>query len=95
MKPQFKRSENKLKLAGRRAIRIIGVIIVILVLLGSSGPAYQSLSQTKDIRQYSPVGQMVDVGGYRLNLHCTGQGSPTIVLESGLGGPGLQWALVQ
>jgi len=30
-------------------------------------------------------GQLVDVGGHRLHLHCTGTGSPTVVLEPGLG----------
>ena len=28
-------------------------------------------------------GQLVDVGGHRLHLHCTGSGSPTVVLEPG------------
>jgi hypothetical protein len=31
-------------------------------------------------------GQLVDVGGHRLHLYCTGSGSPTVVLEPGLGG---------
>ena len=31
-------------------------------------------------------GQLVDVGGYRLHLHCTGTGSPTVILEPGQGG---------
>ena len=30
-------------------------------------------------------GQLIDVGGSRLHLHCTGSGSPTVVLEPGLG----------
>ena len=30
-------------------------------------------------------GQLVDVGGHRLHLHCTGSGSPTVVLEPGAG----------
>ena len=30
---------------------------------------------------------LVDVGGYRLALHCIGEGSPTVVLETGLGAP--------
>jgi hypothetical protein len=32
-------------------------------------------------------GQLVDVGGHRLHLYCTDSGSPTVVLEPGLGGP--------
>jgi len=76
-------------------MRIAGVIIVVVILLGGSGLAYQSASEAKDKQQYPPPGQLFDVGGYRLHLYCTGQGSPTVVLESGLAGPALQWALVQ
>lgn len=28
-------------------------------------------------------GQLIDIGGYRLHLHCVGKGSPTVVLEPG------------
>ena len=31
-------------------------------------------------------GQKVDVGGYRIYIHCTGSGSPTVVGETGSGG---------
>ena len=30
-------------------------------------------------------GQLVDVGGYRLHIHCTGSGAPTVVLQPGAG----------
>ena len=30
-------------------------------------------------------GQLIDVGGHRLHLNCTGSGSPTVVLEPGAG----------
>ena len=30
-------------------------------------------------------GRLIDVGGHRLHLHCTGSGSPTVVLEPGAG----------
>jgi len=42
-----------------------------------------------------PPGELVDVGGHRLHLYCAGQGSPTVVLESGLGGFSLEWWQVQ
>jgi hypothetical protein len=38
---------------------------------------------------------LVDVGGYRLAIHCIGEGSPTVVLETGLGAPSEYWAPVQ
>src|SRR5262245_11968113 len=38
--------------------------------------------------------QLVDVGGYRLHLKCSGNGSPTVVLEAGLGGSSDDWGKV-
>jgi pimeloyl-ACP methyl ester carboxylesterase len=43
-------------------------------------------------------GRLIDVGGYRLHLHCIGQrsaGEPTLVLEAGLGESSLTWAGIQ
>jgi pimeloyl-ACP methyl ester carboxylesterase len=38
-----------------------------------------------DANAYPMPGQLVDVGGHRLHLSCTGSGSPTVVLEPGAG----------
>jgi pimeloyl-ACP methyl ester carboxylesterase len=42
-----------------------------------------------------PPGRLVDVGGYRLHLYCTGSGSPTVVVIDGFGDFSFDWALVQ
>ena len=42
-----------------------------------------------------PPGTLVDIGGLRLHLHCSGEGSPTIVLDAALGASSLSWSLVQ
>ena len=42
-----------------------------------------------------PIGQLVDVGGYRLHLACRGDGGPTVVMEAAIGETGLLWSLVQ
>jgi pimeloyl-ACP methyl ester carboxylesterase len=42
-----------------------------------------------------PIGQLVDVGGYRLHLACQGEGSPAVVMEAAIGETGLLWSLVQ
>ena len=45
-----------------------------------------------------PPGQLVDVGGWRLHINCTGEGrpaQPTVILESGLGDFSVEWSLVQ
>jgi pimeloyl-ACP methyl ester carboxylesterase len=38
---------------------------------------------------------LVDVGGYRLAIHCIGERSPTVVLETGFGAPSEYWAPIQ
>jgi pimeloyl-ACP methyl ester carboxylesterase len=43
----------------------------------------------------TPPGKLVDVGGRRVHLYCTGKGSPTVILESGAGSFSIDWALVQ
>ena len=38
---------------------------------------------------------MVDLGGHRLHVNCTGHGTPTVVVETGLGDFSFDWLLVQ
>ena len=42
-----------------------------------------------------PLGTLVDVGGHRLHVRCTGRGNPTVVVENGLGDFSFDWLLVQ
>src|SRR5262245_45485638 len=45
-----------------------------------------------------PPGKLVDLGGWRLHLNCTGRVSasqPTVILEAGAGGFSVDWSLVQ
>lgn len=51
--------------------------------------------QQGDRRAYPPPGKLVDVGGYRLHLNCTGRNGPTVVLIAGAGDFSFDWGLVQ
>src|SRR5215471_4833148 len=45
-----------------------------------------------------PPGRLIDVGGWRLHLNCTGQrgaNQPLVVLEAGAGDFSVEWGLVQ
>jgi len=44
---------------------------------------------------YARVGQLVDAGGFRLNLYCMGSGSPTVVFDSGWEDWAPAWSTVQ
>jgi pimeloyl-ACP methyl ester carboxylesterase len=43
--------------------------------------------------QPPPVGRLVDAGGYRVHLNCTGSGSPTVMVVGG--GFSFDWGLIQ
>ena len=42
-----------------------------------------------------PLGRLVDLGGYRLHLDCTGKGKRTVVFSNGAGDFSFDWYLVQ
>jgi len=45
---------------------------------------------------YTKPQQLVNVGhGRRMNLYCLGSGSPTVILDAGMGDSTISWALVQ
>jgi pimeloyl-ACP methyl ester carboxylesterase len=44
---------------------------------------------------YAQPGELVDVGGFRLNLYCSGSGSPTVVFDSGYEDWAPAWSMVQ
>jgi pimeloyl-ACP methyl ester carboxylesterase len=45
---------------------------------------------------YTQAQRLVDVGhGRRMNIYCLGAGSPTVILDAGMGDSTISWALVQ
>lgn len=68
------------------------VMVVLCLGLILLGVIYESAAEAADVRAYPPPGQMVDVGGYRLHLNCMGSGSPTVVIEAGLGDWSASWS---
>jgi pimeloyl-ACP methyl ester carboxylesterase len=64
--------------------RLLHPVLAVLV-LASIGGGYETVAEAADAAAYPMPGQLIDVGGHRLHLHCTGSGSPTVVLEPGGG----------
>jgi len=44
---------------------------------------------------YPPPGRLIDIGGRKLHLNCSGTGSPTVILVGGGGAYSIDWALIQ
>ncbi|HEV8052100.1 MAG TPA: hypothetical protein VGP47_06380, partial [Parachlamydiaceae bacterium] len=72
----------------------LGLICLMAVLL-LSGAAYQFISTKIDESTYPPPGSLIDVGGYRLHINCSGNGGPTVILDAGMGCNSIEWTLVQ
>jgi pimeloyl-ACP methyl ester carboxylesterase len=80
---------------GHRARRVLVVLALALLALALAGATYQAVATAVDGRRYPPPGRLVDVGGYRLHIDCTGQGRPTVILDALFPGTVSNWAWVQ
>jgi pimeloyl-ACP methyl ester carboxylesterase len=79
----------------RWTMRIFVGLATFLVVAAFSGVTYQWLATRKDLAATKPPGHLVDIGGHRLHLWCTGDGAPAVILETGLGGSSADWGFVQ
>jgi pimeloyl-ACP methyl ester carboxylesterase len=68
--------------------------VVGVLALASVGGMTQAIVGHQDAGEFARPGSLYDVGGHRLHMNCTGSGSPTVVLENGLGGSSPQWGRV-
>src|SRR5437016_3557801 len=80
----------------RRSLRsltrrlVLYPLFVGLVVAGVGG-SYETIQEQVDRSATATPGHLVDVGGRRLYVHCTGSGSPTVVLVSGLAETSVYW----
>src|SRR6185437_3838481 len=88
----------------RRTIkqRLVRVLVICSLLLAGLllngllyGLSFQAIASAVDAAHYPAPGKLVDIGGYKLHINCTGTGSPTVILDAGLGGTSLDWSKVQ
>ena len=80
------------KRRGRGCLMWLGASLTTLLGLMLVGYIYEPIAEAADAKAYPPPGQMVDVGGYSLHINCTGEGSPTVVIEAGWGDSSAGWA---
>ncbi len=73
---------------------LIGLAVV-LAITAAVGAVYQAIGTERDRRAFPMPGQLVDVGGYKMHIDCSGQGSPAVILDSGLGDSYITWEKVQ
>jgi pimeloyl-ACP methyl ester carboxylesterase len=71
------------------------VLLGTLAVLPLAGAMYQAIVTWRGRRRFPPPGRLVRVNEGRMHIHSTGEGTPTVVLESGMGASCLSWTLVQ
>jgi uncharacterized membrane protein len=61
----------------RRLRNALLTLIGIVILLAFAGATYQAIETQANAHRSPEAGRLVDIGGYRLKINCTGKGSPT------------------
>jgi hypothetical protein len=70
-----------------RSARWLLYLVLAALGIAAVGGGYETVRESLDARAYPMPGQLVDVGGHRLHLHCTGSGTPTVVWNQVWGRP--------
>ena len=78
-----------------RIARVVLAATVVSLMLPVAGALYEAMAARSDAGAAPSAGRLIDVGGFRLHIYCVGSGSPTVILDAGLGGTSLDWSLVQ
>lgn len=76
-----------------RKITLVTLGTLILLLL--AGYTYQTVSLKNASDSIKPPGKLFTVNDYKIHLHCTGSGSPTVILEASEGGLASSWGWIQ
>jgi Serine aminopeptidase, S33 len=76
--------QSRRTLRSRARVLVLYPVFAALA-LSALGGGYETYLETTDSASTAMPGQLVDVGGHKLHIDCTGTGSPTVVLEPGMG----------
>lgn len=79
----------------RMTERVVLSLITLVAITVACSTAFNALAIHHFRAAYRPPGQIYEVGGYRMHIYCTGNGSPTLILDAGFGGDFLVWSKVQ
>jgi pimeloyl-ACP methyl ester carboxylesterase len=75
---------------------LVGALLLSIdgVVLGQTKPA-PAMAEDQRLLPYVKPGQLVDIGGRRINLHCMGAGAPAVILMAGSSSWSPVWYKVQ
>lgn len=86
---------SKLRVLGRWLLRGVLALFGLLILAAVTGAVYESIARFSDEKRFPAPGRLVNIGTHRLHINCTGQGSPTVILDAGAAMWSTSWWWVQ
>lgn len=75
-------------------LRLLGILALLLVVLGIIGALYENRSQRLVAQSFPPPGELYQVNGRTMHMHCMGEGAPTVILDAGQGGWSTDWTAI-
>ena len=66
----------------KRGLLALAILLVALPILGFG---YETIASAVEVRQFPAPGKLVVVDGHQMHINCIGEGSPTVVMDAGLG----------
>ena len=75
--------------------RVVLSLFALIAITVACSTAFNALAIHHFRTTYHPPGQLLEVGGYRMHIYCTGSGSPTLILDAGFGDDWFVWSKVQ
>src|ERR1700739_1480792 len=75
--------------------RVATFILIVVVAMALAGVLYETISEARDQRSNPMPGKLVDVAGKKMHIDCMGEGTPAVILDSGLGDTYVSWVKVQ
>jgi pimeloyl-ACP methyl ester carboxylesterase len=78
--------------AVRRAVLRSAALVVFVLLIGAT---YQGVTTALERHRLPPPGRLVALDDHQLHINCTGDGTPTVILEAPAAGMSAAWGRVQ
>jgi len=79
----------------KKLFRFSSIVMLVICILALVTLTAGAIAKSNLAKGHPAPGQLVDVGGYKLHINCTGQGSPTVILEAGWADSSATWTYVQ
>lgn len=73
----------------------LAALLVALGVLLAAGLVYEEAGRRDDARRFRQIGHSIDIGDRTLNIHCVGDGTPTVVFDTSSHQAGYSWIGIQ